>query len=182
MIAIMSALTEGLAPLLSNEIEVAAGSVLFRQGDPVRHYYVVRSGCVHLVRWGADGTCAVMQRATGDSVLAESSLFGTAYHCDAVAVSDSMLARADVVSVRTALDSDRTLLRELTQHLGREVQRMRARVELLARRTVAERLNGWLALNGELPDRGNWRTVAEDIGVSPEALYRELQRRRECSR
>lgn len=31
---------------------------------------------------------------------------------------------------------------------------------------------------GELPRRGELRAVAEDIGVSPEAFYRELQRRR----
>ena len=179
MIAIMSALSEVLAPLLTRELDVAAGTTLFRQGDPIRHYYVVRSGCVHLVRWGIEGTSAVMQRATNDHVLAESSLFADAYHCDALCVSDSVLAQADMTQVRQALDAEPKLLRELAQHLGREVHRTRARVELLARRTVAERLDGWLALNGGvLPARGQWRTVAEDIGVSPEAFYRELSSRR----
>jgi hypothetical protein len=28
------------------------------------------------------------------------------------------------------------------------------------------------------PERGQWRSIAEDIGVSPEDFYRELQRRR----
>jgi len=120
-----------------------------------------------------------MQRASEDSVLAESSLFTTAYHCDALCVSDARLARADIPCLRAALEAQPALMRELAQHLGREVHRMRARVELLARRTVADRLNGWLALNGgKLPPRGQWRTVAEDIGVSAEAFYRELQRRR----
>jgi CRP-like cAMP-binding protein len=182
MIAIMSTLIEALEPLLSREMERVAGSVLFRQGDPVRHYYVVRSGCAHLVRWGADGTCAVMQRATDGSVLAEASVFAGAYHCDALCVVDSVVARADMARVRAALDSEPDVLRELARHLGHEVHRMRARVELLARRTVVERLDAWLALNGQLPDRGGWRAIAEDIGVSPEAFYRELQRRRECSR
>ena len=179
MIAIMSGLIEALAPFLTSEVELAAGATLFRQGGPVRHYHVVRSGCVHLIRRGAEGTSAVMQRATEDSVLAESSLFGAAYHCDALCVADAVLARADIVRVRRALEAELALALELAQHLGREVQRTRARVELLARRTVAERLDGWLALNGgSLPARGQWRTVAEDIGVSPEAFYRELQQRR----
>src|SRR6476659_8112973 len=110
MIAIMSALTDALAPLLTREFAAAAGTTLFRQGDPIRHYYVVRSGCVHLVRWGSDGSCAVMQRATEDHVLAESSLFGAGYHCDATAVSDSVLTRADIGQVRTMLETDPTLL------------------------------------------------------------------------
>lgn len=179
MIAIMSELIDALTPLLGTEIDVGAGAVLFRQGDAPRHYHVVRTGCVHLVRWGQDGTSAVMQRASDGSVLAESSVFAAAYHCDAVAIADSRLARADINEVRSALEREPALLRLLAQHFGREVHRMRARVELLSRRTVADRLDGWLALNGgRLPERGQWRTVAEDIGVSPEAFYRELQQRR----
>lgn len=179
MIAIMSPLAEALAPFLDKEEETAAGSTLFRQGDKIRYYYVVCSGCVQLVRWGADGTSAVMQRASEGSVLAESSVFAKAYHCDAVCVSNCKLARADMARVRAALEAESNLLRVLAEHLGREVHRMRSRVELLARRTVADRLDGWLALNGDaLPEKGQWRTVAEDIGVSPEAFYRELQRRR----
>jgi hypothetical protein len=65
------------------------------------------------------------------------------------------------------------------RHLGREVMRMRSRVEILRRRTVQDRLDGWFALNGgALPAKGSWRSIADDIGVSPEAFYRELQRRR----
>jgi hypothetical protein len=29
-----------------------------------------------------------------------------------------------------------------------------------------------------LPSKGEWKALAEDIGVSPEALYRELSKRR----
>ena len=180
MIAIMSTLAEALEPLLNDEVQVASGTVLFRQGDPIRHYYVVRAGCLHLVRWGEDGTSAVMQRATEGSVAAESSVFAKAYHCDGICVSETRLARADMAQVRRALDDRPDLMRELAQHLGREVHRLRSRVELLSRKTVADRLDGWLALNGgKLPQRGQWRTVAEDIGISPEAFYRELQRRRQ---
>jgi CRP-like cAMP-binding protein len=181
MIAIMSDWIEALGPLLGPEREAEANSVLFRQGDEVRFLYVVRAGCVHLVRWGENGSSAVMQRAAAPAALAESSVFSSTYHCDAACVSDTILARAEIAAVRDALDNQPELLRKLTRHLAREVQRTRARVELLSRRTVAERLEGWLAFNGDaLPPRGHWRSVAEDIGVSPEALYRELQRRRKA--
>jgi len=46
-------------------------------------------------------------------------------------------------------------------------------------KTVAMRLDGWLAMNeGGVPPKGRWREVAAEIGVSPEALYRELAKRR----
>ena len=67
-------------------------------------------------------------------------------------------------------------LLDLATHLASEVQRARARAELLALRTVRERLEGWLAFHGELPARGRWIAVANEIGVTPEALYRELAR------
>jgi hypothetical protein len=43
---------------------------------------------------------------------------------------------------------------------------------------VAERLAAWITLNGRLPPKGRRREVASEIGVTPEALYRELGRRR----
>jgi CRP-like cAMP-binding protein len=175
----MSDWIEALAAMLGPEQRVEANSMLFRQGDEVRFMYVVRSGCVHLVRWGENGSSAVMQRAEAPAALAESSVFSSAYHCDGVCMTESTVARAEITKVRTALDDRPDLLLKLTRHLAREVQKTRSRLELLTRRTVAERLDGWLALNdGVLPVRGQWRGVAEDIGVSPEAFYRELQRRR----
>lgn len=159
-----------------------AGTTMFHQGDEVRYLHVVRSGCVHLVRYTEGGSAAVMQRAIGGSVLAESSIFAPNYHCDGLVVIDASVARADMKQLRETLRREHHLLEAVTRHLASEVQRARARLEFLARKTVADRLDGWLALNGGiLPARGAWRPVAEDLGVSPEAFYRELKRRRDQS-
>ena len=48
----------------------------------------------------------------------------------------------------------------------------------LSLRTVAERLDAWIAASGRYPAKGEWKTVAAEIGNSPEALYRELAKRR----
>jgi hypothetical protein len=42
---------------------------------------------------------------------------------------------------------------------------------------VAARLDAWLTLK-RLPPKGEWGALADDIGVTREALYRELARRR----
>jgi CRP-like cAMP-binding protein len=179
MIDIMSDLIDALRPKFSGEVALGAGETLFRRDDAVRTMHIVEAGCVHLIRFGEDGTSAVMQRAAAGDLLAESSVFASAYHCDAVAVSDARLRTADVRLVRSALQSDSGLLETFARHLGREVMRMRSRVEILRRRTVQDRLDGWFALNGAaLPTKGSWRSIADDFGVSPEAFYRELPRRR----
>jgi len=66
-------------------------------------------------------------------------------------------------------------------HLAREVQATRLRAEILSLHGVAARLGAWLAAHGAaLPPRGGWRILAQEIGVTPEALYREIARRRPC--
>jgi CRP-like cAMP-binding protein len=178
MIAIMSDVIEVLAPIFTKEVAAPAGTALFHRGDDVRHLYAVRSGCVHLQRISEGGGTAVMQRADAGALLAESSIFATNYHCEAMVVADARLGRADIARVRQAIQADPGLHEALTRHLAGEVQRTRGRLEILSLRTVAERLDAWLAFNGALPPRGTWRAIADDIGVSPEAFYRELQRRR----
>jgi hypothetical protein len=44
---------------------------------------------------------------------------------------------------------------------------------------VAARLDAWIASNdGNVLGKREWKIVASQIGVSPEALYRELAKRR----
>jgi len=179
MIGIMSGLIEALSHLPSQDMALRAGQALFYSGDPVRSLYVVCSGCIQLTRSDANGIGAVMQRATAGTVLAESSLFSETYHCDAVVIADAGVQRFEKKVVREAMARTPALVEDVARHLAREVQRTRVRVEVLSKRTVRERLEAWLVFNdGVLPPAGNWRAVAEDIGVSPEAFYRELQRRR----
>lgn len=64
-------------------------------------------------------------------------------------------------------------------YMAREIQHARRSAEIISLRTVAARLDAWIAWNdGKFPPKGEWKTVAEDMGTSPEALYRELSKRR----
>ena len=82
-------------------------------------------------------------------------------------------------AVRTLLTVDPGFAEAWALHLANELQATRLRAEILSLRTVAERLDAWIAWNGVgLPPRGTWKTVASEFGTSPEALYRELARRR----
>lgn len=179
MIAIMSNLIPLLDPLIQDERRLSAGETLFCRGDAIERLHVVREGCIHLTRFDEQGVPAVMQRASANSLLAESSIFAAAYQCDAVVVQDAQVASLPMRVLRSRLASDPLLVAAIAEHLAGEVHRMRVRVEILSRRTVSERLSAWLAFNGgRLPERGRRRLVAEDIGVTSEALYRELARRR----
>jgi CRP-like cAMP-binding protein len=180
MIAIMlDALFERFLKLAKREQHLASGTTLFRLGDPVLSLYLVTAGELRLVRVLPHGAQLTLQRAGSASILAEASLFADQYHCDALATEESAVRAAPMAKVKAALERDAALAFALIRHLAGEVHRTRTRAEVLSLKSVASRIDGWIALNGGvLPPKGRWHQVASEIGVTPEALYRELARRR----
>lgn len=180
MIAIMlHSLAQTLSKLSRREHRLTAGEILFRVGDPVTSLYLVTAGAVRLTRALPHGFQLTLQRAAPGAILAEASLFAGTYHCDASADETSILRAVPLRRIKAALADNTGLATAFALHLAHEVHRARAHAETLSLRTVAERIDAWLALHdGSLPAKGRWRQIASEIGVSPEALYRELARRR----
>jgi CRP-like cAMP-binding protein len=180
MITIMSnSLVDTISKLTGREQEVAAGGTLFRASDPVLSLFLVKAGALRLIRTLPHGFQLTLQRAGPGAVLAEASLFADRYHCDATAMEDSALWVVSRERVRAALRDDPEFASTLMRHLAHEVHRTRAQTEILSFKTVAERVDAWITLNdGSLPPKGRWRQIASEIGVTSEALYRELARRR----
>jgi CRP-like cAMP-binding protein len=158
---------------------LVAGEYLFHLGEPVAALFVVLEGEVHLIRHHVDGGAIILQRASQGEILAEASLFSDLYHCDALARTrikvQSIPKRELIERLKNAPD----FAQAWAAHLAREIQIMRFRSEVLSLKTVASRLDAWLAWQGKLPPKGEWNEIASQIGVSPEALYREIAKRRD---
>ena len=152
---------------------------LFRRDDPVQSMFLIEAGSGRIVRTQRGGGVVVLQRASAGSILAEASLFTPTYHCDAMGsepVTATLVARH---ALRRLFLTNPEFAQAWVMHLSGEVRRARRRAEILSLRTVAERLDAWIAENGKLPDKGRWKSVAMEIAASPEALYREIARRRD---
>ena len=180
MIVIMShfplRLLDGLAEDL---LEVDDGQRLFSRGDTIRWLYIVRTGEVHLIRHLEAGRELIMSRSGPDSMVAEGSMFSDHYHCDAVSVGPSRLSRFERGAVQDRVSADPDAIRAWSLWLTQSLQAARTRAEILSLKTVHERLEAWFALHPESEKTpSTWKSVAHEIGVSPEALYRELARRR----
>ncbi len=180
MIVIMSGnFVEQLIAKAGRRRRLHQGAYLFHQGAAVRAIFVIEEGLVELTRHHRDGASIVVQRATSRTILAEASVYSATYHCDAVVESPSRVFALSKAAFLEHLRDDVAFANLWAAHLAREVQSARYRSEILTRKTVAERLDGWLAWRGnELPPKGRWKGIAGQIGVSPEALYRELAKRR----
>lgn len=180
MIVIMSYSIEPfLKGLVSRRRHFDRGQSLFHRGDPVKEMHFVLTGSVHLVRHQGDGSTLVLQRAGPGSILAEASLYSETYHCDAVASGPAETRAYAKPGFKKLLATSSAFSDVWANYLAQELQGARLRSEILSLKTVAGRLDAWIAWNGGAsPGKGEWKLVANEIAVSPEALYRELARRR----
>ena len=143
--------------------------------------HFVLTGAIHLVRYQGDGSVLILQRAGPGSILAEASLYSGIYHCDAVAFGATDTRTYPKAGLKKLLAKSPEFSDVWANYLALELQRSRQRSEILSLRTVSERFDAWIAWNGgNSPEKGEWKLVASQIGVSPEALYREIAKRRDC--
>jgi len=155
------------------------GTLLFSRRDKVGSLFLLEHGEVKLSRSLITGKELVLHRARAPGIVAEASVYSATYHCDAVCLSHCTIVRLPVSRFLHLIENNTELSRAWSAHLARTLQSTRFRSEILTMKKVSERLDAWFDWHGDkLPPKGRWRQVAAEIGVSPEALYRELARRR----
>lgn len=159
-------------------VDLKPGEALFRLGEDVVDVFMVRSGRVHLQRHTTHGARLVLQNAGPGTVIAEASAYSARYHCDAVAAEEAVVAGLPKSRFLTALAQAPALAESWSAMLARSVQAARFRSEIRSLPKVADRLDAWLGEGNALPEKGYWQEVAAELGVTREALYRELARRR----
>lgn len=159
-------------------MEMNAGAYLFHAGDPVRFVHLVEKGGVHLERTQISGQVMCFQRARPGDILAEASIYAAAYHCDAKIVEPARLRKLRVAHLMETLAADPETSIAWAAHLARTVQTTRLLAEIRGLKTVRQRLDAWIDHNGALPAKGHWQSLAQELAVTPEALYREIAQRR----
>ncbi len=162
----------------AREIRLAPGEMLFMADEQISDIFMVRSGGVHLQRHTTHGVQMVLQNAGPGAVIAEASAYSSRYHCDAVAAEQSAVAGLPKEHFLSALAEDPALAASWSALLARRVQAARLRAEIRSLPKVADRLDAWLGEGNAFPEKGRWQEVAAELGVTREALYRELSRRR----
>lgn len=164
-------------------ITLAPAGRLFLRGDTPEAMYCVLSGEVHLSRSSEQGAEIVLQRCRG-GFLAEASLDQRTYHCDAIAKQACEVIAIPRPAFRAALDDERFRFAWI-EHLARELRRVRTQAERLSLRTARERIEHYLLTegdNGAVTLGQSRKAWARELGLSHEALYRELARLQDAGR
>lgn len=178
MIAIMS---DKLASLFEDGrvITLDRRQTIFRTGDPVRSVLLAIDGQIDLLRHSRSGAPLILHQAKSGNVVAEASIYSRRYHCDGFARGPAKVCSLPVATFRKRLRQVPEAADIWAERLAHGLQEARMHSEIRSLKTVAERLDAWLGVSGALPARGRIQDLAFVLGVSREALYRELARRRD---
>lgn len=153
---------------------VKKGDRLFTAGTkPVCMFYVSR-GEVVLERLGRQGEVVVLQRARHGFV-GEASLQSARYHCDARVVVNAEITTVQIASLQAAMAHDAAFSARWIRMLNEELRRLRLQCERLALNRVQDRLLHLIETEGQagrLPLAAGLKSLAGQLGVTHEALYR----------
>ena len=152
------------------------GSTLFLTGERPRWMFFVTQGEVLLERHSTEGGVACLQRCHSGFV-GEASLTSNRYHCDARATSATDYTRIPIQALRNALRADAAFSERWIGMLSREVRRLRLQNERLSLPKVQDRLLHLIETegqSGQYTPGSSLKTLAQQLAVSHEALYRAL--------
>jgi len=156
--------------------ELKKGTLLFKTGKkPLSMFYVV-NGEVTLERLSQQGDSVVLQR-TRHGFVSEASLQSSQYHCDGCVVADSEIVQIPLKSLAEALNNDSTFAARWISMLNSEVKRLRLQCERLSMKSVKDKVLHLInteGKNGEYKVTSGLKSLAGELGVTHEALYRTL--------
>ena len=158
--------------------------VLFIQGDPARHVFVVLDGWIKLFRLAEDGTEAVIAVFGSGESFAEAAMFGqSVYPVSAEAVEDSRVLAFPDHAIRNAIVKDPENAMAMLGAMSLRLRTLVRQIEQLSRRLSAQRLAAFLvrlcpqesgSATVRLPVEKS--LVAGRLGMQPETFSRSLSK------
>ena len=158
---------------------IAQNECLFHRGEAAFAIFEVIKGKLRLVRNTVEGRQVVMNLSTVGDLFAEAALFANEYHCDAIAVEKTSVRFLDKSKLLALFRNDPELAEKFLSVMARQVQRLRAKLELRNIRSAGERLMQYLLLSTEsdgrtVPIPGTVKELAKELGLTHVGLYRTL--------
>jgi hypothetical protein len=151
------------------------GDYLFHQGKKPEFMFFVVSGEAVLSRASSHGEPIILQRCKNGFV-SEASLLTDVYHCDAIATQSGQAITLPIKSLRDAL-ADSKFSMKWVQLLSKEIMRLRTQSERLGLKDIRSKLIHLIETEGKqgvLTLQSDFKSMASEIGVTHEALYRAI--------
>lgn len=149
---------------------------IFMEGERPSWMFYVVCGELALVRHGAGGETVFLQRQRS-GFLAEASLVSDRYHCNALALEPTDVIKIPNRALKDSIAQDGAFAVRWITMLSAEVRRLRLQNERLSLSSVGDRLIHLVETEGALGVfgvQGSYKLLAQELGVTHEALYRCL--------
>ncbi len=154
------------------------GEYLFREGEDVAGFYIVRQGVINVHRVASDGREQVIHLFRSGESLAEAALVSdSGYPADARAAEESELLLIPKATFLAQLQSDARLALRMLASMSQHLRVLVTSIESLKLRDAETRLLHWL-LN-RCPQPPGDTPVEIELGVSKALLASELATRQE---
>jgi CRP-like cAMP-binding protein len=161
---------------LCTKISAKKGTLLFETGKKPQWMFFVASGEVTLERLSHHGDPVILQR-TRYGFVSEASLQSSQYHCDGRVVANSEIVKIPLDALANSLKNDPAFAGRWISMLNQEVKRLRLQCERLNMKSVKEKVLHLInteGKNGKYKVTTGLKSLAGEIGVTHEALYRTL--------
>ena len=167
----------GLTP--ESRRELRKGETLFNIEEEVVSFFSLETGKIRMSRNMTDGNRVTFYVVNAGQLFAEASLFSKNYHCEAVAEEPSIVAIYSKAKFLNAMRENQSGAFMFMEHLAKQVQKQRAHIELMHIKSAPDRLLAYIhnkmrARDVELHLETTWKTVADEINLTHEAVYRAL--------
>ncbi len=169
---------------MTTVFEVAAGEVLFFEGDPARHFFTLRKGVVRLVRTFTDGRRSIVGFLHDGDFLG--GQFGAAnYQVTAEAVTDIEYCRILLQDLQSLSSEFPGLERQLLAMSSDRMNAAENHIVLLGRKTATEKVATFLLASQEWENReqsGEFDLpmsrvdIADYLGLTIETVSRTMTR------
>ena len=161
------------------ERKLAAGQMLFNQGEAAIGLYEVVSGQVKQVRIDPEGRDVVVGIAGPGEMIAEGSLFSQTHDCAATALTNAIVRLYRKGSLLAELERNPRVALAFMAILVGQILNLRVRLERRSIHSARDRVRHYLAANVGGKERtvalpSTLKDLAVELGLTHEALYRTL--------
>lgn len=172
----------------AKETSVPKETILFHEGDPLGHIWLILSGGVQLSRMDRAGRRIVMMSAGPGTLLGDTYLCAGIDQAPATAAAtqDSVLLSCNGQKLLTACESSCAIHRQITGNLMRSVAEknlaLTQKIYLMSRRTTREKLMEFLTEQSRRQGTAEFRipydrqSLADYLGVERSAMSSEIGR------
>jgi CRP-like cAMP-binding protein len=168
--------------------DVTEGQIIFREGDAADLLFFLESGQVRLLQYTEAGKTIEHYGVEAGEFFAEIVLFFGDYACTAIASQSSRIAAIPKVHFLTELRQNSELAIVLMGQMSRRLHLTKILLELRSIRSARERVIRYLQIMISLvgdPQQSRldldrpFKSIAGDLGLSPEVLSRTLRQLQE---